>query len=354
MQSSPEIFAAVLNEHGQTPLKPVTLPPLQPGDARVRLLACGVCSGEAMDWYVKKKSSAILGHELVAQVLEVASPCKLKIGDHIFPHHHAPCGECEFCRKNLESNCLVWKSSHLIPGGYAEEFIVPAHQVKKDTLVLPKNLSVEAATFIEPVACCVRALEKAQVMQGDRVLILGLGIMGLLNVLVFSKKTKCPILATDFLELRRKKAQDLGAFKTLDPKQEGWQDEIKKIWNGNFADVVVVCPSSGKAILQGLSVLAPGGRLILFAPPPPDEVVNVNFNELFFKEISITSAYSAGPKNCLEALSLILSESKTFESLVSHVWPLEKLGEALKAIRDQEENVFKIIVKPSKKQGASS
>jgi L-iditol 2-dehydrogenase len=346
MQSSPEVFAAILDEKGQTPLKPIILPPLQPGDARVQLLACGVCSGEAMDWYVKKKPSAILGHELVAEVLEVSPPCTLKPGDRIFPHHHAPCGVCEFCKKDLESNCLVWKKSCLIPGGYAETFIVPAHNVQKDTLLLPKNLSDEAATFIEPLACCVRALKKAQVKREDRVLILGLGIMGLLNVLLFSKKTSCPLLATDFLESRREKAQTLGAFKTLDPKQEGWQDALKKIWDGNFADVVVVCPSSGKAILQGLSALAPGGRLILFAPPPPEEVVSVNFNELFFKEISITSAYSAGPKDCKEALSFILSEPKVFESLVSHVWPLKNVGKALKAIRDQDEKIFKIVVKP--------
>jgi L-iditol 2-dehydrogenase len=346
MQSSPEVFAAILDEKGQTPLKPIILPPLQPGDARVQLLACGVCSGEAMDWYVKKKSSAILGHELVAKVLEVSPPCTLKPGDRIFPHHHAPCGICEFCKKDLESNCPVWKSSHLIPGGYAETFIVPAHNVQNDTLLIPENLSDEAATFIEPLACCVRALKKAQVKREDRVLILGLGIMGLLNVFLFSKKTTRPLLATDFLESRRAKAQTLGAFKTWDPKQEGWHSEIEKIWDGNLADVVIVCPSSGKAIVQGISALAPGGRLILFAPPPPEAIVSVNFNALFFKEVSLTSSYSAGPNDCKEALSFIVSEAKVFESLVSHVWSLNKVGEALKAIRDQDEQVFKIIVKP--------
>jgi len=345
MKSTLKTRAAVLNAKGETPLEEVELPHLAAGDALVKLLACGICSGEAMDWYVAGKTSKVLGHELVGEILETAAPCRFKAGDRIFPHHHAPCGTCRYCKSGLESNCREWKSGGLFPGGYAETFIVPSRHLQKDTLKIPDTVSNEAATFIEPLGCCFRALHKARLKPDDHVLVVGLGLMGILNVMLFADQTMAPLLATDFIESRRKKAEALGARAAFHPHEVDPARDFAPWWKGRGADVILVCPSSTRAVQEALDWLEPGGRLILFAPPPPQDPLQLDYNKLYFKEIEMLSAYSAGTRDCQNALAWIERHEPVIRGLITHTLSLDRVGEGLRMIREQQEDVGKIIVK---------
>ena len=82
------------------------LPALQPGDIRVRVTVCGVCSSDAMDWYVSRKVPVVLGHEPVGEVHEVTREVEgLEEGDRVFFHHHVPWMECRACQRGQSTSC---------------------------------------------------------------------------------------------------------------------------------------------------------------------------------------------------------------------------------------------------------
>ena len=131
-----------------------------PADVVCRVLACGVCKSDVLDWYVEPKLPAVLGHELAAEVEAVgAEVAGVAVGDRVCVNHHSPCGECRRCRRGHETLCERFRASGLDPGGFAERVRVPGALVGE--LLAIGDLDPVAATFVEPLACVLRAQERA-------------------------------------------------------------------------------------------------------------------------------------------------------------------------------------------------
>src|SRR3954466_1823952 len=151
------------------------------GEVVARVLACGVCGSDVLDAWVAKKVPAVLGHELCAEVVELGSGVAAVPGrDRVVVHHHAPCGECRRCRRGHETLCDQFKSTRLYPGGFAERVRVPADLV--DELLPVDGIDAERATFVEPLACVLRAFDRCGLRAGDSLLVVGCGTSGLLAV----------------------------------------------------------------------------------------------------------------------------------------------------------------------------
>src|SRR5262249_11126382 len=128
-----------------------------PGGAVVlRTAACGICSGDLMPWYLAKKVGTVFGHEPVGYAIH-SDVQHIHAGDLVFVHHHAPCNECAECRRGAYVHCPTWKASKLHPGGMAELIGVPEDIARNDCFAV-NDLTPEQALFIEPLACCVKAL----------------------------------------------------------------------------------------------------------------------------------------------------------------------------------------------------
>ena len=125
------------------------------------MLACGVCASDVTDWYVAGKLPAVLGHEPVGVVSAVGEGVgTVAVGDRVAIHHHAPCGECRRCRRGHETLCERFRSLRLDPGGFAEKVrLVP--ELVDELLPVPDGLDSVAATFVEPLACVIRAQDRA-------------------------------------------------------------------------------------------------------------------------------------------------------------------------------------------------
>jgi threonine dehydrogenase-like Zn-dependent dehydrogenase/REP element-mobilizing transposase RayT len=132
------------------------VPDCPPGGLLVKTEACGLCSGELMDWYMDRKIPHVLGHEVAGLVVESEDE-RFPIGSRVFPHHHAPCLQCDQCEKGLYVHCPQWKRTKLIPGGMAEFFGVPAENLS-DTLAVEEMRAIDAA-LIEPLACVMKSIK---------------------------------------------------------------------------------------------------------------------------------------------------------------------------------------------------
>ncbi len=322
-------------------------PKIGPGELLVRVRASGVCSGEAMDWYMARKAPLVPGHEPAGVVVAVGEGVEgFQIGDRVFAHHHVPCMTCEPCRRGRYVQCPAWREKTLDPGAMAEFMRVSARAVQLDTLKLPADLSFEDGTLIEPLACSVKAAKVAGIRPGDRVLVVGLGVMGILNARVAQAYGAALVAGTDLNPWRLQKARSLGiepVFQATRPAPlASWAREVTE---GHGFDVVIVGPGIARVIETYTALVAGGGTLLLFTPTAPDDPVTLDFYDLYVREVRVVPSYSAGPYDTREALELLRRRVIRAEEVVTHRFPLERAPEAYRLLKQAGESL-KILVLP--------
>jgi L-iditol 2-dehydrogenase len=326
-------------------IEDIPVPQVGPGDALLKTRASGICSGDVMPWYIEKKAPLVLGHEPSGEIVEVGSTItSFKPGDRVFVHHHAPCFTCRHCKRGDYVQCDTWRKTSIIPGGISEYILIPEINLKHDTLNLPDSLSYEDGTFIEPLACVIKGLKRAKVMNGDIVLIIGLGFMGILNGIVAKKYGAGRVIGTDRVLYRLNRAKELGFDSIIDVSNLNIKEALRKITGDEMAEIVIMCPNSADALSEGLSSTGKGGTVIMFAPVKPDERLTIDPNELYFKDISLITSYSCGPSDTADALEMIEEGTVKAEKLVTHRFPIEKTAEAFRLTAEARDSLKSVIV----------
>ncbi len=314
------------------------------GELLVRMEACGICASDAMEWYLRPRAPLVPGHEPVGVVVEVGEGVQaFAPGDRVFVHHHVPCMVCHDCRRGHYSLCPQFRQTRLDPGGLAEYFRVPAENVKADVLCLPEMLSFEAATFIEPVACCVAGLRRVGIQPGDTLAIVGAGVTGLIHLQLARLWGAVRVIVLDLVDYRLERAHELGADLVLNPVQGNAVEALHAANAGRGADAVLVCSSSLQAIELGLQLVGSGGTLELFAPTAPDVPLKLSPHTLFFNEITLTTSYSASPHDTRLALRYLIAKQIDVGRLITHRFSLAEVGEAIR-LTAQANASLKVIV----------
>jgi L-iditol 2-dehydrogenase len=303
-----------------------------PGEVLLRITACGLCPGEVMDWYIARKAPVALGHEAVGVVAETGAGVPFKIGERLFVHHHAPCLDCRACRRGDYVQCAQWRARRLLPGGLATYAIAQAQAAAVDALRIPSDLSDEAATFIEPLACVVKSVRRARLRAGDRVLVIGTGVMGLLHLMALRRRPEPSMLIASDRVPSRLAAAARFADVTVDAGAQPIGDAVAAATEGEGANVVIVGPGSIEAMRAGVAAAARGGTVVLFTPTPPEERWPLDVHDLFFREVTLVPSYSAGPDDTREALEL-LAGGLPVTSLITHRFPLGETAAGYDLVR---------------------
>lgn len=305
------------------------------GDFLVKVELCGICTGELMDWYVNSKAPYTPGHELVGYVIKVPENFdKFKIGDRVFVHHHAPCMSCDYCKRGEYTSCETWRNYKIYPGGFSEIVSVPKHIYENDVLKIPDFVSSEDATLIEPLACSIKAIRKSNVNSLDNCAVIGLGFMGLLNAKLLKLFGARKVVGFDFYENRRKLALEWSNV-----------DEVYHPDDFHFKEkfsLIIVGPPSILAIEFALKIADRASRIILFAPTPPEDILRLNINYIYFNEISIIPSYSAGPDDTKIALNLITSSIIKPSELITHKFHFSEIKKAFEIAKKPE--AIKVII----------
>jgi L-iditol 2-dehydrogenase len=264
-------------------------------------------------------------------------------GQRVFFHHHVPCMTCHFCQRGSFSQCATFRRTRLYPGGLAEYVRVPAQNVRLDVLPLPDDLSFETATLIEPLACCIRGIQRARVLPGDRVLVLGAGSNGLMLAQLAQQRGAIRVMISDPIAYRRERALEAGIDHAFDPQAQPLLDQVLAANDGLKPDVVIVTPSHVSVMQQGVELVGPGGTVLFFAPPPPTEELTVTPNYLFFQEITLRTSYSAGPYETRQALALLQSGRIRPEMIITHRFALQDAAEAFRVVA-RPGNALKVVI----------
>ncbi len=163
-----------------------TVPSITDHELLVKVDGCGLCGSDIMKIVQHASPPVKLGHELTGTIVEKGREVSnFAMGQRVIVAHHVPCGICHYCKHGNYSMCASFKASNIDPCGFAEYIRVPAEHVQHTTLPLPASLSAEEGSFVEPLACCVRAVRRTPLLPGDSVVVMGLGSIGLLMVQAF-------------------------------------------------------------------------------------------------------------------------------------------------------------------------
>lgn len=321
------------------------IPKIGPGELLVEMQACGLCASDVMEWYMRPRAPLYPGHEPVGIVAEVGEGVQqFAVGQRVFVHHHVPCMVCHYCRRGSFSQCATFRATRLYPGGLAEYIRVPALNVQLDVLPLPATLSFEAATLIEPLACCVRGIDRAAMQPGDSVLVLGAGSNGLMLAQLARQRGAVRVMIADPIAYRRQRALECGVDYALDPRIGELSKQVAAVNDGRKPAIVIVTPSSISAMQQGLGLVEAGGTVLLFAPPPPETQLPVTPHHLFFQEISLRTSYSAGPHETRQALDLLCSGRIRAESIITHRFALRDAAQAFRLVAHPGDALKAVIV----------
>ncbi len=329
--------AAVFYNKEDVHLEDLPRPRIGPGELLLDVEGIGLC-GSDIDKITAEAVSpgTVLGHEVVGTVAEIGKRVeKLKVGDRIVVAHHVSCQECHYCVRGSDSKCELFRSTNFDPGGFAEFVRVPEPNVRLGAHLIPDHVSNEEAVFTEPLACCLRAVERSPVRAGDVILIVGSGAIGLLFIQLV-KLAQATVIATDILRDRLKMALQYGADIALHPAEDPIEEIVRKVSEGRGVDIVFSTVASQAVLNQALLLVRDGGTINFFAGFRGGLDVTVDLNELYEREVGIITSYSSSPQTLAEAFRLIVDGDIRTAELISHRLPLSKVLQGVQMMVRQE------------------
>lgn len=282
--------------------------------AIVKVLGCGLCGSDIVKFVHKiSKNGTVLGHEIVAEIVEINSETNFKIGDTIVTSHHIPCGKCVYCRHGNVSMCEHFKSTNIRPGGFSELVYLSEEHLQNVAHIKPQNLTEIEASFYEPLGCIVRAVKRANMLDGDTALVVGLGSIGILMAQAL-KAYGVKVVGCDLLPERIEFLRNLG-IDAIDVRE----------LTGEF-DGIFMTSGADKAIDTALKHVRNGGKILVFSSTPSDLTAYPN-NEIYYRELTVLGSYSPSPQDLSDSLEL-LKNGKVKVGEISTEYKLDDIQQA--------------------------
>ncbi len=319
-----------------------------PGELLVKVWASGICGSDVMEWYRIHKAPLVLGHEIAGEVAAVGDGVKgFAPGDRIAASHHVPCNTCHYCLGGHHTACDTLHTTNFYPGGFAEYVRLPSINVDRGVYRLPGDVSYEDATFIEPLACVLRAQRRARIEPGKTVIVLGSGISGLLHIHLARAIGAARIIATDVDAYRLDAAKRFGADHAI-PAHEDVSARLKEINDGRLADCVIVCTGAVPALQQALASVDRGGTVLFFAPTDRDVTIPLSINQVFWRnDVTLTTSYAGDRADHLTALKLIQAQRVKVADMITHRLSLSETVQGF-ALVAQGGASIKVIIEPQR------
>ena len=319
--------------NGKVKIINVDIPQLTDKGAIIKVLGCGLCGSDL----VKIKHSTpetekniVLGHEVVGIIDKINTEVgSFKVGDIVALGHHYPCFNCEYCKNGSYSMCRSFKKTNIFPSGFSEYIKVSENHLRYTVFKMSNELENDEKAFVEPLSCCIRAVERAGFKYKEdnskfSSLVIGLGSIGLLMMKAL-KAFKVNAFGFDINNERMELAKNHGfSF-----------DENKKY------DTVFLTAGNSKAIETALKYVIDGGKIIVFSSVE-DNFKGFNNNDIYYRELTVLASYSPAPSD-LKLSAELLNKKIVKVNGLSTTYNLDNLA---KAVDDSFSNkVFKAYIK---------
>ena len=315
------------------------------GSVVFKVESAGICGSDIHNWHGGVPEGLVMGHEFSGVVVEPGSRNDLEIGDRITGLPISPCGVCEACVGGSPQYCAsTWSEAVGLAltnsGGFAEYSSCRPDMVKK----LPDNVSFDEGCMVEPAAVSLHALNLADVKVGDRVLIIGGGIIGLMAAEFAKLDGASYVGLVEVNENRGNKALKYGKVdKYFDAKDEKIIEKLMVASNGGF-DKVIECCGNGAAVSESIMAVKPGGTIVLVGVST--EPITVPLVMSVMKEVKMFGAIAYTVKEFEDVIRLISEKVIDVEKYIDARVGLDKAQESFERLTSGNDSAIKIIFKP--------
>ncbi len=346
--------AAVYVGPGEMEIKEVPIPEVGANDVLLKVIACGICGSDLhsykLGFYVEP--GQIMGHEFVGEVVEAGSAMSgVEVGQRAMGFTIGICGTCYWCQSGNLNNCpQAFKSStgYGKPGAFAEYVKIENSLPGLTFHAIPDGMSDEEAATLEPVSVAAFTAEMTGVAEGDKVAILGAGLIGNATMQALKAIPVEKVVVSEISPLRLSMARELGADAVVDAANEDVLERMKEelgvgpyhFGEGAMADLVVDAAGGRDTFAQALEIVRSAGTIALIGLPEGDQVVNTT--RIVHKSPRIIGCLGAIYPKAIE----LISEGKVrTKPLITHTFPLEDINQAFEVQMDANESI-KVLVKP--------
>lgn len=300
--------------------------------AIIRTNGCGLCGSDIVKFKNHLvKDGTVLGHEIVGEIIEINSKTDFKVGDKIVSSHHIPCFDCVYCKNENYSMCEHFKLTNIDPGGFSEYIYLSEEHLQNVAYKIPENLTEIEASFYEPLGCCIRAIKRGDLLPNSKVLVAGLGSIGILMAQGL-KAYGHTVFGCDILQER--------IYKSIELEIPSYNSNELE----NFGvDAVFLTAGADATIDLAIKNVRDGGKIIVFASTPK----NMGFanNEIYYRELTVMGSYSPSPADLKDSIDLLASGKVNVKNLST----VYEFNDIENAFRDTMSNkILKAYIKVTK------
>lgn len=320
------------------------IPPLGDDEVQIDVAYCGIC-GTDLHIYLGHMDQRVgfertVGHEMSGVIAAVGKDVKgLSEGQHIVVRPLDHCGDCPACNAGHEHICHNLKFIGIdTEGAFQQKWNVPAHTIH----VLPDDLDLSHAALIEPLAVACHDVKRGRVQQGDNVLVIGGGPIGMLVALV-ARNAGGIVTISEINENRLAYAESLG-FKTANPKNGDVAQLIIEQTGGAGADVVFEVSGSQPGVDLMTEAAAARGRIVMVAIHATKP--QVDLFKFFWRELEMIGARVYHKEDYEEAMDLLSKGVVDCKSFITDIQSLDKIQTAFETLTSNP-NAMKSMIKVS-------
>jgi len=339
-ESIKECEALYLLEPHKVQFDKRTVPNLGPKDILVKMITASICETDFKIYLgsIKtKKTPIILGHEGFGEVIDKGNKVRyVDVGDYVLIDPNIVDNTCFLCRIGKSNLCLYGGLMGRDDDGlFSEYLVIEETKVYK----LPKTINHTTAPLLQPLSTAIHAQNIIEIKPGDKVVILGGGVMGLMH-LQLAKLRGTQTTVVELNPIRAKNAKRLGADVVLEQDVGTVVDKVKEIFGGG-ADVVIECIGIPKAVEAAIKMVRPGGTILLFGIST--ESARLDLYQMYFYEVKLQASRSSTPKDFIEAIELVASGRIDLMPYVSKTIDFRKLPEAFEELKQEKDKVIRYI-----------
>lgn len=327
--------AAVFGGAGRLSIDRRPIPGIQHADdVLIEVEACGICGTDVHILEVPPGHPAtpgvIMGHEFVGIVRSIGpAAVGVDVDDRVAVEANLSCGSCAWCKRGARNHCDFFTTMGIFrDGGLAPFAVAPARACH----VVSRELPREIAALTEPLSCVINGVEQARLLPGEAVAVLGAGPVGLLFLSLFRAAGAGLVIVAEPAELRRDAAKRIGADVCIDPALDDPAAVARDATSGVGVDVVV--DAVGNQLDTALSIVRPGGRVLLFGMNATARA-SVRQYDITRNELTILGTY-VGMNVFPKAARILSSRLIDLSPMITHRIALEELEGGIEAIRRSE------------------
>jgi len=333
--------AALLSDNYKIQIVNVEKPKIKDSEVLIRVKSNGICGSDLHAYrghHPFRKPPVILGHEVSGMVEQLGESVRnVEIGDRVAVEPQLGCGECAYCLAGKYNICVKRAAPGIGSwnGSFAEYFAAPASKVYK----LPQDMTYDTGALMEPLAVGVHAVRRADIKLGDSVAVLGVGTIGLMNLVAAKKAGASRTYASDLLDYNLGKARELGADVPINPNKENLIEAVQQR-NPYGVDKVIITAAFPPVWEQAVKICKRGGRICVVGMF--GESVAVDFLQLLLQEKCICLSWLYRREDFVTAIEI--AQAVNLSPIITHTFPLEDAAKGLQMMDERKQNIVKIIL----------